>query len=171
MKLYNIKDDYITFLQKYDNKVSANKHESRPYIGVVLIIGEIKYYAPLSSPKPKHLHMKNGRDFRKINHGQYGAINFNNMIPVPDSALLLKNINNEPNLQYKRLLQNQYQAIKSDSDAIMNTAEKLRNLILTNDEKLNDYDKRIKSRCCNLVLLESVYTKYNVFQDTNCKTK
>ncbi len=56
----------------------------------------MKYYAPLTSPKPKHLKMKNGKDFRKINGGQYGAINFNNMIPVPDSALLLIDIANEP---------------------------------------------------------------------------
>ena len=38
--------------------------------------------------------MKNGKDFRKIKQGEYGAINFNNMIPVPDSALILIDIAN-----------------------------------------------------------------------------
>ena len=97
---------------------------------------------------------------RKINQGKYGAINFNNMIPVPRSALLLKNIDAEPDAQYKRLLQNQYSAIKADWDAIQRTAENLRNLVFTPDDKLGDYDKQVKARCCNLVLLESEYCNY-----------
>ena len=36
------------------------------------------------------------------------------MIPVPRNALILKDINNEPDLQYRRLLQNQYKALKAD---------------------------------------------------------
>ena len=55
---------------------------------------KLKYYAPFTSPKPKHLKMKNGKDFRKIKQGEYGAINFNNMIPVPDSTLILIDIAN-----------------------------------------------------------------------------
>lgn len=164
MKFYNIKDDYIQFLRTYDSKVAENKHESRPYVGVVLLIDDIKYYAPFTSPKSKHLKMKNGKDFRKIQQGKYGAINFNNMIPVPDSALLLKDIANEPDIQYRRLLQNQYKAIKADSSAIERTAKNLRKLILTNDDKLAAYDKQIKSRCCDLSLLESVYHTYGVEQ-------
>ena len=160
MKFYNIKDDYIQFLRAFDTKVAENKHESRPYVGVVFQIGAIEYYAPFTSPKPKHQRMKNGKDFRKINQGKYGAINFNNMIPVPRSALILKNINAEPDQQYRRLLQNQFIAIKADWSAIQKTAENLRNLVFTPDDKLGDYDKQIKARCCNLVLLESEYSNY-----------
>lgn len=109
--------------------------------------------------------MKNGKDFRKINQGKYGAINFNNMIPVPSSALLLKDFLCEPDQQYRRLLQNQYKAIKSDWAAIQKTAENLRNLVLTADEKLSTYDKQVKARCCDLRLLESVYISYD--KDTN----
>lgn len=160
MKFYNLKDDYIQFLRTFDTKVAENKHESRPYVGVVFQIGAIKYYAPFTSPKPKHQRMKNGKDFRKINQGIYGAINFNNMIPVPNSALLLKDIDNEPDQQYKRLLQNQYNAIKADRCAIQKTAENLRNLIFTPNDKLGEYDKQVKARCCDLILLESVYSNY-----------
>lgn len=88
MKFYHIKDDFISFLRQYDSKVSENKNQTRPYVGVVLEINSIKYYAPFSSPKPKHKKMKNGKDFRKINNGIYGAINFNNMIPVLDEVLI-----------------------------------------------------------------------------------
>ena len=92
MKFYNIKDEYINYLKKYDAKVVDNKKGKRPYVGVVLEIDGIKYYTPFTSPKEKHRKMKNTKDFRKINQGIYGAINFNNMIPVVESALLLIDI-------------------------------------------------------------------------------
>ena len=49
-------------------------------------IDGIKYYAQFTSPKAKHKAMKNGKDFRKIGNGILWAINFNNMIPVPDNV-------------------------------------------------------------------------------------
>lgn len=160
MRFYNIKDDYVQFLRDYDSKVLENKQESRPYIGIVFQINSICYYAPITSPKPKHQKMKNGKDFRKIKQGLYGAINFNNMIPVPDGALILIDIDNEPDKQYKRLLQNQYRAIKADWNAIQQTAENLRSLVLTSEDNLGTYEKTVKARCCDLALLEAIYTTY-----------
>ena len=49
MKLYHIKDDFIAYLQKFDTKVAENKNQTRPYVGVVLEINSVKYYAPFSS--------------------------------------------------------------------------------------------------------------------------
>ena len=164
MRLYHTKDEYIDFLRKYDEKVAINKKESRPYVGVVLLVDGIKYYAPLTSPKAKHREMKNSKDFRKIDQGRLGAINFNNMIPVPDSALMMIDINKEADARYKRLLQNQYRALKVDLNAIEKTARDLRTLILTPDSELRDYERQVKSRCCNLSLLESVYMKYEECQ-------
>ena len=129
-------------------------------LGVVFQLNTIKYYAPFTSPKNKHLKMKNEKDFRKIHGGLYGAINFNNMIPVPDEALILIDIDNESNLQYRRLLQNQYNSIIADKNAIINTAYKLRELILTNNDELSEHDCKIKARCCDLGVLEKVYTEY-----------
>lgn len=63
MRIYNMKDEYIAFLKQYDAKVPDNKNQQRPYVGVVLEIEGIKYYAPLSSPKIKHTKMKNAKDF------------------------------------------------------------------------------------------------------------
>lgn len=160
MRFYNIKDDYIKYLRTFDEKVALNKKETRPYVGVVLEIAGIKYYAPFTSPKPKHQKMKNGKDFRKINNGVYGAINFNNMIPVLDSEVVLINIENIPDEKYKRLLQNQYKSIKADIEGIQRTAEKLHTLVLTDDNKLSNFDKLVKARCCNLGLLEDIYKKY-----------
>ena len=160
MRFYHITDDYVQFLRQFDDTVEENKQNARPYIGVVLQIDDIKYYAPLTSPKPKHLKMKNGKDFRKINGGEYGAINLNNMIPVPDLALIPFSINDEPDIQYRELLQRQYFAVGQDFVNIIEIATKLRKLIFTADAALSKYDLRIKNRCCNLPLLENVYTKY-----------
>ncbi len=160
MKFYNIKDEYIRYLRQYDSKIAENKNQTRPYVGVVFKINDIKYYAPFSSPKPKHLKMKNSIDFRKINNGLYGAINFNNMIPVPDDALIPINIEKIPNNQYKRLLQNQYVSIRSVQAQIKKTAYNLHTIILTPNEKLASYEISVKQRCCNLSLLEKIYLDY-----------
>lgn len=161
MEFYHVKDEYIAFLKSYDFKVPENKQETRPYLGVVLEIDSIKYYAPFSSPKPKHKNMRNGTDFRKIAGGRYGAINFNNMVPIVDEALIYIDINSIQDIQYKNLLGNQYRAILADEVQIRKTAEKLRTLLMKKDTELSAYEQTVTKRCCNLQLLEKVYTSYN----------
>lgn len=161
MEFYHIKNNYINYLKQYDNKVPDNKDEKRPYVGIVLEINGVKYYAPLSSPKQKHKKMKNGKDFRKINQGIYGAINFNNMIPVVDCALIKIDIKNLKDLKYKNLLQNQYRYIRNDEEAIKRTAKALRELLITPDAQLKKHDLIIKQRCCNLFILENCMKEYN----------
>lgn len=160
MKFYHIKEDFITYLRQFDTKVAENKNQTRPYVGIVLEVNSVKYYAPFSSPKPKHKKMKNGKDFRKINNGLYGAINFNNMIPVSDSALIEIDIANIADVKYRRLLQNQYNSIKADEKGILKTAENLRKLIFDAETNLSAHDKVIKQRCCDLVLLEEKYIEW-----------
>jgi protein AbiQ len=160
MRFYHIKDDYINFLRSFDKKVAENKQESRPYVGIVLEIDNIKYYAPFTSPKPKHQKMKNSKDFRKINHGIYGAINFNNMIPVLEDALIEIDINHLQDVQYKNLLLNQLSYVNSDRIQIEKTAKNLRNLICTETSSLSKYDVQVKERCCNLKVLEKEYKNF-----------
>lgn len=156
MKIYYINESYIDYLRNYDSKVPENKNSTRPYIGVVLEINEMKYYAPLTSPKPKHKTLKNSVDFRKIDGGKYGAINFNNMIPVKDDAVQLVDISSIADIQYKNLLTHQIIQLRKDRKNILNTAFKLYNLLTKDDSALTDYERRVKSRCCNILLLESV---------------
>lgn len=160
MKFYYIKDEYIDFLKKYDNIVAENKQESRPYVGTVFEIEGHKYYAPFTSPKSKHKKMKNNIDFRKIDNGRLGAINFNNMIPIVDNAIIPVKFNEIENLNYKKLLQKQYIAINKDSDSIMKIAKKLREIVFSSDEKLTSQEKKIKLRCCNMPLLEAKSSEY-----------
>ena len=161
MKFYHIKDDYIAFLKEYDSKVAENKNERRPYIGVVLEIDDLKYYAPFTSPKAKHLKMKNTKDFRKISGGKLGAINFNNMIPVTESALIQLDISKEQDERYKRLLQNQYLAIVADQDGIKRTAAQLRAIIFKNEAECTEHERTLIARCCDLKKLEKIYLDYD----------
>ena len=88
LKIYYIDSNYIDYLRKFDKRVAYNKSRSRPYVGVVYTFNNQTYFAPLSSPKPKHLTMnKNALDIFKINDGELGIVNINNMIPSPISCL------------------------------------------------------------------------------------
>ena len=105
---------YCDFLRKTDPCVpyTMDKKSNRPFVGILLQVGAMSYYAPLSSPKPKHLAMKNQIDLLKINGGQYGVINFNNMIPVHSNListidLSTSSADSTSALQYKHLLSNQ----------------------------------------------------------------
>ena len=161
-KLVKIDYMYCDYLRKYDKRVVYNKgkKELRPFIGVLFSIGDKEYFASLSSPKPKHQIMKNNIDFFKIDNGTLGVINFNNMIPVVESALLLIDIDAMEDSKYQRLLQNQYKCIKADREQIQLTAKRLRDTLFKKDEELNGNDKKIKERCCDLPLLEEVVKHY-----------
>ena len=79
--LVRLDSKYCDYLRQFDKKVPYNydKKELRPFIGVLFEVNNCKYFAPLSSPKPKHKNMKNTLDFFKIKDGELGAVNFNNI--------------------------------------------------------------------------------------------
>lgn len=54
LKFYNIDDQYIEYLYQFDKKVPFNKNSKRPYIGIILEINGITYFAPMFSPKQQH---------------------------------------------------------------------------------------------------------------------
>ena len=74
----------MIFLRTFDSRVpyNADAKKLRPFIGILFRVHDIDYFAPLSSPKTKHRRLNDTIDFMKIDHGELGAINFNNMIPV-----------------------------------------------------------------------------------------
>ena len=79
--LVRLYTDYCNYLRKFDEKVpyNYNEKELRPFIGVLFTIDSLMYFAPLSSPKPKHQKLKSKLDFLKIDNGKLGVINFNNI--------------------------------------------------------------------------------------------
>ena len=68
LKLVKIDTKYCDYLRLYDNKVPYNFENKalRPFVGVLFEVNSCKYFAPLSSPKPKHLKMKNTIDFLNL---------------------------------------------------------------------------------------------------------
>ena len=97
--LVRINTDYCNYLRRFDNKVpyNFNEKELRPFVGVLFKVNNLMYFAPLSSPKPKHLKLKAKLDFLKIDSGKLGAINFNNMLPVLENNIIYLDLNKIPN--------------------------------------------------------------------------
>ncbi len=66
LNFYIINDNYVKYLSQFDKHIAYNKNEKRPYIGVVVIVKEHYYFAPLFSPKQKHKTYKDNLTFFKI---------------------------------------------------------------------------------------------------------
>lgn len=164
MKIYKVKEDYVEYLRTKEPNVLQNKQEKRPYVGTVLEITGFLYFVPLSSPKPKHKNMKNMKDFHKINGGEYGVINFNKIIPVPQDCIIDFNFEDEEDVEYRILLQNQYKCIKKMKEVIISKSNGIYGIFHSKDDELTPADLRIKQRCCNFDLLEQMCINY---KDTN----
>lgn len=151
LKFYTVDDKYSDYLRKFDANVMSNYNSitERPYVGLLFKINSYNYYAPMTSPKPKHLTMKNMLDFEKINGGLYGAINLNNMIPVNQKVLSYIDINSITDIQYKNLLDNQFRWVSKHNRRIIGKAKKLYKFFVA-----NTLNNSIKRRCCNFTLLE-----------------
>lgn len=83
LNFYVLPDEYIAYMSTYDKRICYNKEHKRPYIGIVFKVENINYFAPFTSPKAKHKTMRQALDYVKIDNGNLGLINLNNMIPVP----------------------------------------------------------------------------------------
>lgn len=159
---YTVDTCYCDYLRKSDPRVpyTMDCKENRPFIGIVFSVNGFHYYAPLTSPKPKHLHMKNQIDFIKIQGGEWGAINLNNMIPVHPYSLTkvemrISETDSSSDRAYKNLLSNQLTWCNSHRELILKQAEKLYRLIV--DEQAWG---TLAKRCCNFTLDESLCAAY-----------
>ena len=101
--IVKVDSKYCDFLRKYENKVpyNAGEKELRPLVGILFNIGNCEYFAPLSSPKPKHSRLTNTLDLIKMDNGKLGVINFNNMIPVNKSNYNIIGLNEKTNAKRK----------------------------------------------------------------------
>ena len=162
LSFYTVENEYCNWLRQSDPCVAYNMDEKqkRPFVGIVFSINGYNYYAPLSSPKPKHLNMKNQLDFLKINGGEWGAINFNNMIPVPIECLTrvemrITDSDTTAEKAYKNLLANQLSWCNSNRERIIRQARKL--YVLVKEGKAHP---ELMKRCCDFGLCEMLSKKY-----------
>lgn len=159
---YTVDAGYCDYLRKSDPCVpyTMERKAIRPFVGIVFSVNNVHYYAPLTSPKPKHMQMKSQIDFLKINGGEWGAINFNNMIPVHPKSLTKVEIkiletDSPSDKAYKNLLSNQLSWCNSHRETILKQAEKLYRLIVCG----NAWDA-LRNRCCNFALDETLYIAF-----------
>ena len=162
LKFFTVINSYCEFLRKVDPCVPYIHDDKniRPFVGIVLIVSGLNYFAPLTSPKTKHQNMKNQTDFLKINGGIWGAINFNNMIPIHPSCLIevkmnIQAIDDKAEVDYKNLLSNQLSWCNANRDRINTQAEKLYNIIVTGKAR-----PELSKRCCDFSVDEDQYRKY-----------
>lgn len=156
LRIYRVRDDYVEFLRRFDSKnVKYNKDGKRPYVGVVLQIETFRYFAPLASPKLKHLNMKESIDFIKINNGKNGAVNLNNMIPIVEQAIIIVDIPSEPDLAYRNLLFDQAVFLSKNSEMISTKAAELYS-------KVTKHNSYLRERCVDFKLLEAHIQEYSL---------
>ena len=140
MRLYSISDDYIEYLRKvfprvYSNKITNRTH-TRKYLGVVFKLNDFNYYIPLSSPKDAHDYITlNGKKvirkdsiivIRMVVKGTLkGTLQIGTMIPVPDKALIQYNLQDEQDISYKELVQDEIIFIRKNANRIIKTAKLL----------------------------------------------
>lgn len=156
IKLYEISPAYVRYLASHAPHLFQNKqpgqHNERKYIGVVLTVNGMDYFAPLSSFKEKHRRMSDGLDFIKIKN--YAVINLNNMFPVPAGQYTYVDISKERNPKYKSLLLAEYRYIKSIQEKIRKNAINLYRL------KVNGPVSPLTKRCNDFLALEMLCKKY-----------
>ena len=162
LRIYEVNPLYIDFLIPYAPQLFQNKqpeqHNERKYIGIVLIVNDMNYFAPLSSFKAKHNNMKNGLDFIKI--GDYAVININNMFPVPNGEYTYVDIPTVKDPQYRKLLMTEYRIIRKLQDKIMKNAAEVYK------HKINKGNTTaLAKRCNNFSLLEE---KSKKFKSNSC---
>ena len=170
MKLYEITDEYINYLRKFDNKVYDNKEENRKvmrkYLGIVLNINQLNYYIPMSSPKKSDYKDNYIRKsvipiIRIISNEEVdnipvlkGTLRISNMIPVPDSELILYEPKNEKNKNYKILIEKELEFIGKNEELI----KKYANILYK--QKINNYDVSYIKNVVDFKLLEEKCIEY-----------
>lgn len=155
LKIYYLDENYINYLRSFDSRVAYNKNMSRPYVGVVYTFNGSNYFAPLSSPKPKHIKMSNKAvDIFKIKNGELGIININNMIPTPIECIteVLPTITDK---KYKTLVENQTSFINDHKNALFSKIKRF-----TYQYKNGYLPETVMQRCCDFEILETKCKEY-----------
>ena len=156
LRIYRIQDKYIRYLSGADSRVQYNKDARRPYVGIVLTVGSYRYFVPMESPKPNHKMLKPSIHIMPIDGGNYGQLGFNNMIPVPQSALIEYDIGNEPDKAYSELLKRQASYINRHKADVYNRASKTYFRATTKSK--DNFFVRV---CCDFKRLERACDNYN----------
>ena len=142
LKLYEISEEYISYISTVEKNVFSSKendrNHTRKYLGIVYSINGYNYYIPLSSPKNSDYRMENGvqkirgsivpiiRITSQSSSGELelkGTLKLSNMIPVPASELTLYDVEHEQDLFYKALIHKEMLFIRKNKNKIVQNAK------------------------------------------------
>lgn len=151
IQICEIDPAYSAYLKSFDERVSTeHPRGTRKFIGIIFEIDDKQYYAPMTSPKPKHSTLSaKAADIYKIDGGNLGIVNLNNMIPVPQHAVIQFNIHDVSDTKYRTLLTDQARIFHRDEAKIKKKAERLYNMVYKDNAP-----QPLKLRCCDFKLLE-----------------
>lgn len=157
IQFFEINNEYIDYLVPYaphlfHNSQSGQANE-RKYIGIIMQINGMDYFAPLSSFKHKHISMRESLDFIKVQN--YAVINLNNMFPVPQNERKYVDFKTITDPRYKSLLLAEYRYIKSIQDKIRKNA-----IALYKHKLANGNETSLSKRCNDFALLETMCANY-----------
>lgn len=156
LKIYYIDEGYINYLRQFDKNVAYNKNTTRPYIGIVYTYNNLNYFAPLSSPKSKHININpKAIDIYKIKDGELGVVNINNMIPTPIEELT-EVLPTVTDAKYKKMLEGQLTFLNNHKSELFKKINHFQNMF-----RKGHLNERILERCCNFLLLEEKFKEYN----------
>lgn len=164
LDFYIIDDKYIKYLSQFDKHIAYNKNETRPYIGVIIVVENYYYFAPLFSPKQKHKTYRDNLSFFRIinlkTKKELGIIRFTDMIPVPQESVSKLDMKDK-SYGYKRLLSEQYNYINltKNRKAIIQKANKIYQVVTKNGKK-NKMIMFYKNLSCDFKILEEKCKNY-----------
>lgn len=162
MQFVRIDTNYIKALSLVEPKVQSNSNllnkDNKPFLGALFKQGNVEYYVPISSPKPKHFGMKNSSDFHKITvvekgqHKLLSVLNFNNMVPVVPSLYTRIDINLDKD---KGLLKKEWEFCRNNAKKLQDKATAFYTRF-----KKKELTPQEKARTVDFVALEKEMKKY-----------
>lgn len=158
ISIYEVDDEYIEYLRKFDKKVMSSKigdrKQTRKYLGLLHHNKEHKYFIPLSSYKPEvYDDMHESISLKKIK--RMAVLRINNMIPVIDEVIHKVDFDSVDE-NYKCLLRSEYRVLKTREREIRTDARIVYFYRLNHKNK----EKKLYNICCDFKALEEKSLEY-----------
>lgn len=153
LQFYYVDKKYADYLRKFDKQVPSLNYDSHDkfFCGIVLKIGDIKYYAPIS-----HETRKQQTNIIITDKGvPISSIKFCFMIPVPNSEITKLDFREiaKTDKAYADLLEAEYKFCKKNKTAIYNKAKSVYRIGSNEKHRLN-------YTCCKFKVLEKHMKAY-----------
>lgn len=176
---YHVDLDYLRYLHGIDSEVQfseSKNYSAKPFLGIVVMLGERHYVIPLTSAKPKHTKLRytdmgHYLIYEQIPKTELGAkdiykdisdtevrklfsmLEIKKMIPVSPELCERIDFDELTDRRYVDLLEKEYRFCQKIQDGILEKAKRL-----YEDQKRTGY---VRSMCCNYSKLEKACDAYS----------